>query len=161
MKFDHVSTSVAKLFLGTTAGSVGETSALLILLCGLFLAVRGMMNWRIVVATLGSAFLLSAAFHLAKPEIHPGPLFTLFSGGLMLGAVFMATDMVTAPVTPLGIWVYGTLIGVLTVIIRLFGGLNEGMMYAILLANAAAPLINMMTQPRIYGAPKREKKVKA
>ena len=161
MKFDHVSTSVAKLLLGTTAGSIGETSALLILVCGLFLAFRGMMNWRIVASTLGSAFLLSAAFHLANPEVHPGPLFTLFSGGLMLGAVFMATDMVTAPVTPLGIWVYGTLIGVLTVIIRLFGGLNEGMMYAILLANAAAPLINMMTQPRIYGAPKREKKVKA
>ena len=152
MKFDQIQTSVLQLMLGTTAGSVGETSSLLILLCGAYLAIRGMMNWRIVAAVLGSAFLLSWAFHLTNPQIHPSPFFTLFSGGLMLGAVFMATDMVTAPVTPLGVWIYGILIGVLTVIIRLFGGLNEGMMYAILLGNAAAPLISRMTQPRTFGA---------
>jgi electron transport complex protein RnfD len=70
----------------------------------------------------------------------------------MLGAVFMATDMVSSPVTPLGLWVYGILIGTVTVVIRLFGGLNEGVMYAILLANAASPLINQLTQPKIYGA---------
>jgi electron transport complex protein RnfD len=76
----------------------------------------------------------------------------LLSGGLMLGAVFMATDMVTSPVTPLGLWLFAVLIGVLTVVIRVWGGLPEGVMYAILLANAAAPLLNLLTQPRIYGA---------
>ena len=72
----------------------------------------------------------------------------------MLGAVFMATDMVASPVTPIGVWIYGGIIGFVTVIIRLFGGLNEGVMYAILLANACSPLISAATQPRIYGAGK-------
>ncbi len=77
---------------------------------------------------------------------------------LMLGAVFMATDMVASPTTPLGVWIYGAIIGFLTVIIRLFGGLPEGIMYAILLGNAASPLIAQMTQPRIYGARHEEDK---
>jgi electron transport complex protein RnfD len=76
----------------------------------------------------------------------------LFSGGLMLGAMFMATDMVASPVTPLGSVIYGLLIGAVTVVIRLFGGLNEGVMYAILLANALSPLISDWTQPRVFGA---------
>jgi len=76
----------------------------------------------------------------------------LFSGGLMLGAWFMASDMVGSPVTPRGVIIYGLLIGFLTVIIRLFGGLSEGVMYAILLGNAATPLIDQFTQPRVFGA---------
>ncbi len=151
MKFEHVETSPVALFLGTVAGSAGETSAGLILLCGVYLMCRRMMSTRIVAATLGSAFLLSAAFHLRDPSVYPDPFFTLAAGGFMLGAVFMATDMVTSPVTPLGVWIYGALIGSITVVIRLFGGLNEGVMYAILLANAASPVINNLTQPRIYG----------
>jgi electron transport complex protein RnfD len=158
MKFDQVSTDSIKMLLGASAGSAGETSALLILLCGLYLVARKFMDWRITFSVLASAALLSGVFHLVNPEIYPTPLFTLCSGGLMLGAVFMATDMVSSPVTPLGVWIYGALIGVVTVIIRLFGGLNEGVMYAILLANACAPLINSMTQPRIYGAVKPARK---
>lgn len=154
MKFDGVSEDTIQLFIGTTAGSAGETSAMLILLCGCFLALRRMMDWRITAAVLLSAALTSGVFFLINPDIYPDPLFTLFSGGLMLGAVFMATDMVASPVTPVGIWIYGGIIGFVTVIIRLFGGLNEGVMYAILLANAASPLISAITQPRIYGARK-------
>jgi electron transport complex protein RnfD len=160
MKFDHIETSPIALFLGTVAGSAGETSAGLILLCGLYLMIRRMMSWRIVVAVLGSAFLLSGAFYLKNAELYPSPFFTLASGGLMLGAVFMATDMVSSPVTARGLWIYGALIGSVTVIIRLFGGLNEGVMYAILLGNAATPLINNLTQPRIYGWTKPAKKKK-
>jgi len=93
----------------------------------------------------------SIPFHMLDPYIYPGPLFTLFSGGLMLGAMFMASDMVASPVTPLGVWIYGGLIGFLTVIIRLFGGLPEGVMYAILLGNAASPLIATWTHPRVFG----------
>jgi electron transport complex protein RnfD len=161
MKFDHIVTGPLQLLVGTVAGSAGETSAGLILLCGAFLAMRRMLDWRIVAAVLGSAALLSGALYLSNPAIYPSPLFTLTSGGLMLGAVFMATDMVASPVTPKGVWIYGAMIGVITVVIRLFGGLNEGVMYAILLANAASPLISRLTQPRRYGAPKKARKVKA
>lgn len=139
------------LFTGMTAGSTGETSALLILLCGGYLALRRMLNWQIPVAMLAGAVLTALPFWFYAPETYPPPLFVLFSGGLMLGAVFMATDMVASPVTPLGMWVYGLLMGFLTVVIRFWGGLPEGVMYAILLGNAASPLIEAITQPRIYG----------
>ncbi len=154
MKFEHISTGTVELLLGTTAGSSGETSALIILGCGLYLVARKMMNWRITFSVLLTAYLTSGLFYLINPDVYPDPVFTLFSGGLMLGAVFMATDMVASPVTPKGVWIYGALIGFVTVIIRLFGGLNEGVMYAILLANACSPLISAVTQPRIYGATK-------
>ncbi len=157
MKFEQTSTDTLQLLTGTVSGSAGETSALLILLCGLYLIARKMMDWRITAGVLGSAAAVSGLFYLIRPEIYPDPLFTLFSGGLMLGAVFMATDMVASPETSKGVWIYGALIGVLTVIIRLFGGLNEGVMYAILLGNAMSPLISRVTQPRRYGAVKKEK----
>jgi electron transport complex protein RnfD len=157
MKFDHVAVDTTALFTGTVSGSAGETSALLILLCGLYLVVRKMMDWRIAAGMLASAFLVSGAFFLVNPAVYPHPLFTLFAGGIMLGAVFMLTDMVASPVTPLGVWLYGGLVGLITVIIRLFGGLPEGVMYAILLGNAASPLISAVTQPRIYGAVKKPK----
>ncbi len=154
MKFDQFSTDKMELMLGTTAGSVGETSALLILVCGLYLVFRKMMDWRITASILITAGGVSGIFYMIDPVMYPDPIFTLCSGGLMLGAVFMATDMVASPVTPIGVWIYGALIGVITVIIRLFGGLNEGVMYAILLGNACSPLISLATQPRIYGARK-------
>ena len=81
----------------------------------------------------------------------PPATFMLFSGGLMLGAVFMATDMVSSPVTPWGVWIYGAFIGVLVIIIRLFGGLPEGVAYAIVLANSIVPILNQLTKPRAYG----------
>ncbi len=158
MKFEHIQTDTVQLLTGTVVGSAGETSALLIFVCGLYLIARKMMDWRITAGVLGSAAALSGIFYLVNPEIYPSPLFTLFSGGLMLGAVFMATDMVGSPETRKGVWVYGALIGVLTVIIRLWGGLNEGVMYAILLGNAMSPLISKFTQPRRYGHVKAKKK---
>lgn len=155
-KFEQVGTDTLDLFTGMVPGSSGETSALLILVCGAYLALRRMMDWRIPAAVLSSAFLTAAVFHRLDPQ-YPEPLFMLFSGGLMLGAVFMASDMVGSPVTPLGVWLYGTLIGVLTIVIRLFGGLTEGVMYAILLGNAASPLIEAATQPRVFGRRRPEK----
>jgi len=156
MKFEHVPADSIELLLGTTAGSSGETGALLILLCGCYLIFRNMMNWRITASILLTAALFSGICHAINPEIYPDPLFTVCSGGLMLGAVFMATDMVGSPVTPVGIWIYGILIGLLTVIIRFWGGLSEGVMYAILLGNAFSPLISSVTQPKRYGAPQKE-----
>lgn len=151
-KFENVLASPADFLTGTVTASAGETSAVLILLCGLYLAVRRFLDWRIPVAVLGAAALAAWAFQLYNPERYPDPLFVLLSGGLMLGAVFMATDMATSPVTPKGVWIYGGLIGVVTVMIRYFGGLTEGVMYAILIGNALAPLIDQYTQPKVFGA---------
>lgn len=150
-KFEQTTTPLLDLFTGMTAGSTGETSALLILLGGIYLAARRMLDWKIPLAVLAGAFLTAAVFFLADADKYPSPLFMLLSGGLMLGAVFMASDMVASPVTPWGVVIYGLFIGSLTVIIRLFGGLPEGVMYAILLGNAVSPLIEQVTQPRIYG----------
>lgn len=150
MKFEGQTTEVASLFVGTTGGSLGETSALLILLCGGYLAWRGYLNWRIPASILLTVALFAGLLHLANAK-YPGAPFMLFSGGLMLGAVFMATDMVTAPVTNLGRWIFGAGIGILVVVIRLWGGLPEGVMYAILLMNAMVPFINRATQPRVFG----------
>lgn len=157
-KFGGVTTPVMDLFTGMSAGSSGETAAMLILLCGAYLVARRMMDWRIPVGILASAALTAWVLNLIDPVAYPGPLFMLFSGGLMLGAVFMASDMVGSPVTPLGVWIYAALIGVVTIIIRLFGGLTEGVMYAILLGNAMAPLIEQVTQPRAYGHLKKASK---
>ncbi len=151
MKFEQVATPVMDLFTGMVAGSAGETSTVAILLGGAYLAARRMMDWRIPTAVLLSAALTGSLFWWLDPGQYPDPLFILLSGGLMLGAVFMASDMVASPVTPLGVWVYGGLIGFVTVVIRLFGGLPEGVMYAILLGNAASPLISGWTQPRVFG----------
>jgi electron transport complex protein RnfD len=154
-KFSGVVTDTAELAFGLTAGSTGETSALLIALGGLYMIVRRVANWRIPAAILLTVGVLSAAFHALDPARYPEPVFMLLSGGLMLGAVFMATDTVASPLTPLGTWLYGALIGVLTLMIRLFGGLPEGVMYAILLANAAAPLIDRWLQPKPFGSHRR------
>jgi electron transport complex protein RnfD len=149
-KFECVATGVSDLFLGGVAGSIGETSSLLILCCGAYLAIRKMLDWRIPVGIIASAAILTGILHAVDPT-YPTPLFTVFSGGLMLGAVFMATDMVTSPINPLAVWVYSAFIGMVVVVIRIWGGLPEGVMYVILLANALVPLMNRLMIPRVYG----------
>jgi electron transport complex protein RnfD len=156
-KFENVLATPTDFLTGSVTASAGETSAVLILLCGLYLVVRKFMDWRIPVAVLGSAALTALVFQWIDPARYPDPLFVLLSGGLMIGAVFMATDMATSPVTPKGVWIYGALIGVLTVMIRYFGGLTEGVMYAILIGNALAPLIDQVTQPKVFGQVKGKK----
>jgi Na+-translocating ferredoxin:NAD+ oxidoreductase subunit D len=151
MKFEHELTGVGKLFLGNTAGSLGETSAVLILLCGAYLAVRRYLDWRIPVSIFATVGLMQGALHFASPERYATAAFQLLSGGLVLGAVYMATDMVTAPVTKLGRWLFGFGIGVVVVVIRVWGGLPEGVMYAILLMNGLVPYINRVTQPSPFG----------
>jgi len=155
MKFESTSTDLFNLFIGSTGGSIGETSTLLILVGGLYLASRNHLNWRIPASIFATVLVLAGAIHLLDAT-KPGPLFMLCSGGLMLGAVYMATDMVTSPVTSLGCWVFGFGIGFLVVVIRLWGGLPEGVMYAILLMNALVPFINRATQPRVFGTEGRK-----
>lgn len=156
-KFENVTASAHDLLTGAVTASAGETSAILILLCGAYLAARKFMDWRIPVAVLASAAFTAWMFQLYDPAHYPAPIFVLLSGGLMLGAVYMATDMATSPVTPVGVWIYGAVIGVVTVMIRYFGGLTEGVMYAILLGNALTPFIDRYTQPRVFGTRQRRK----
>ncbi len=151
MKFDHLTTDWVELLIGKTGGSLGETCALLLILAGLYLVVKNIINWRIPVSILLSVSIFSGIFYFIDPQIYPSPLFMILSGGLLLGAVFMATDLVTSPITQKGIWIFGIGIGILVVLIRNWGGLPEGVMYAILLMNAFTPLINRFTKNRTFG----------
>ena len=150
LKFEKQVTPISDLILGTTGGSAGETAALVIIAGGVYLGFRGFLNWRAPVAILATVALFSGVVHFID-STKPDALFMLFSGGLMLGAVYMATDMVTVPVTNAGRWVFGISVGLLTAIIRIWGGLPEGVMYAILIMNALTPFINQATQPRVFG----------
>ncbi|UCE87652.1 MAG: RnfABCDGE type electron transport complex subunit D, partial [Deltaproteobacteria bacterium] len=150
-KFEQQFTDVGALFMGYTSGSLGETSAALLLVCGAWLAARRMFDWRLPVSTLLSAAVCATGMHLLSPQTYPSPAFTLLSGGLLFAAVFMVTDPVTSPTTARGAWIFGIGVGFVTVLIRLFGGLPEGVMYAVLLMNAMTPHINRKTQPRTFG----------
>ncbi|MFW5749325.1 MAG: RnfABCDGE type electron transport complex subunit D [Halanaerobium sp.] len=144
MKMDGIATDSWNLFVGQIGGSLGETSALALLLGFSYLLYKGYVNWRIPLAMVGTVFLGTFAFGA-------DPIFHIFAGGLMLGALFMATDMVSSPTTKLGRWIFGIGAGLLVVIIRLWGGYPEGVMYSILLMNTAVPLINRYTRPRSLG----------
>ncbi len=151
MKFEQIATDYIELLIGNTAGSLGETSAALILLGGVFLLFKKIINWRIPLSILITVTVFSSIFYFIDPVVYPSPLFMLLSGGLLLGTFYMATDLVTSPLTPKGLWIYGIGIGIFVVLIRLWGGLPEGVMYAILLMNAATPLINKFARVRTYG----------
>lgn len=141
------------LFLGTVAGSLGETSALLILLGGAFLVYRKVASWQLMVSTILSGTVLAAILHFAGVQHASGvpaapPLFTLLSGGFLFGAIFMVTDPVSAPKTKAAQWIAGSLVGLITVIIRTFSLFTEGMMFAILIVNAVTPLIELKLKQR-------------
>jgi electron transport complex protein RnfD len=151
MKFEYQSTPLWSLAVGKTSGCIGETSGLLLILGGLYLVLRRGLDWRMPVSILSTVFLFAAVLYLIGPNQYPGPLFSLFSGGLLLGAIYMATDPVTSPLSPRGTWIFGIGVGLLVVLIRVYGGFPEGVMYAILLMNAATPLIDRYTQSRVFG----------
>ncbi|MBT3197087.1 MAG: RnfABCDGE type electron transport complex subunit D [Gammaproteobacteria bacterium] len=151
MKFEQTDTPIFALMFGNTSGSLGETSGLLLMVGGLYLLLRRALEWRIPLAIFLSAGLFTLLLQQLDPLRFPDIHFTLFSGGMLLGAIYMATDPVTSPITPKGAWYFGIGIGLLVVLIRNFGGLPEGMLYAILLMNAATPLINRYTQPQVFG----------
>lgn len=150
-KFENIMTQYGDLLTGNIGGSLGETSAIAILIGGIYLLVKKYADWRIPVSFLGSVFILGGIFWLINPAQFPDPIFHLLSGGLMFGAFFMATEMVTSPITPKGAWIFGAGAGLILIIIRLYGGLPEGVMYSILLMNSVTPLINRYTRPEIFG----------
>jgi electron transport complex protein RnfD len=143
--------SLSQLFFGNVGGSLGETSALALIIGGIYLLYKGHIDWRIPFSYLGTVFVLTAIAGLFHTERLLYPFFHLLSGGLLLGAFFMATDWVTSPITKKGRIIFGLGCGLLTVIIRLWGGYPEGVCYSILLMNLATPLIDRYTKARIFG----------
>jgi electron transport complex protein RnfD len=139
------------LFFGNTGGSLGETSALALIIGGLFLLFRRVIDWRIPLGIILSLTVFTGIFWVSNPGKYASPLFHILTGGLLLGAFFMATDMVTSPITPRGTWIYATGIGIVVGLVRLFGGFPEGVMYSILFMNTFVPLLNRYTRPRILG----------
>ena len=131
-------------------GTVGEVCALALLLGLAYMLWKKIITWHIPVSIIGTVFVLAGLFHLANP-VYADPLTVILSGGLMLGAIFMATDYVTSPMTPKGQIIYGVSIGVLTLVIRNWGSYPEGMSFAILIMNAFTPIINMYVKPKRFG----------
>ena len=136
--------------LGGGAGTIGEICGLALLAGFAFMLWRRIITWHIPVSIIVSAFAFSAVMHLINP-IYADPTTVILSGGLLLGAIFMATDYVTSPMTPNGQIIYGISIGLLTIIIRNWGAYPEGMSFAILIMNAFTPLINSHFKPKRYG----------
>lgn len=138
------------LLVGQTGGCLGEVSALALLIGLAYMLARRIVTWHIPVSILLTVFVLSGLLHLYNP-MYASPVTVLLTGGLMLGACFMATDYVTSPMTPKGQLIYGVAIGFLTVVIRTFGAYPEGMSFAILIMNAFTPLINTYCKPKRFG----------
>lgn len=147
--------STMDLFLGNVGGCIGETSALLLLIGFAYLLVKKVITARIPLAFIGTVAVLTLLFPMGNPAFS-WMLAQVFGGGLMLGAIFMATDYVTSPVTKLGQIIFGIGCGVITVLIRYFGGYSEGVSFAILVMNACVVLLDKIGHPVKFGAPKKE-----
>jgi electron transport complex protein RnfD len=130
------------IFMGEVGGCLGETSALALLIGGIYLLIRRTINFHIPLAVLLSAFVFAAIAYLINPDAYISPVCHLCSGGLLIGAFFIATDPVTAPLTRRGMWIFGIGVGAITMLIRIVGEYPEGMMYSVLLMNAVTPLID-------------------
>ncbi|MBN1794596.1 MAG: RnfABCDGE type electron transport complex subunit D [Candidatus Omnitrophica bacterium] len=150
-KFQHEFAALKDLFFGNVSGSLGETSAFCVLLGGIYLFYKKYGDWRIPGSILSTVFVYSGILWVINPAC-PSPIFHLLAGGLMYGAVFQASDPVTSPVSAKGKIIFGIGIGLILVTIRIWGGLTEGVMYAILFMNALTPLIDRITIPRRFGA---------
>jgi electron transport complex protein RnfD len=143
---------VRDMLLGITSGSIGEMSALALILGGVFLIGRKVISWHIPVTVLGTIAVMTGIFWWVDPEQYANPLIHVLSGGAILGAFYMATDLVTSPVTKKGMVIFALGVGVITVVIRLFGSYPEGISFAILIMNAFVPLINTYFKPRRFGS---------
>lgn len=143
--------ATSDMLLGNIGGSLGEISALMLILGGLYMLFKKVITWHIPVSVIASVGVIAAIFWLADPQSYVNPVYHLLTGGLMLGAIFMATDMVSSPMTPKGQIIYGVGIGVITISIRLFGAYPEGISFAILIMNAFTPLINTYVKPKRFG----------
>lgn len=146
--------SYLKFLVGFQGGSLGEISAIALALGFVYLLIRKVISWHIPVTVIATTLVFTGALWIVNPETNADPLFHLLTGGLMLGAIFMATDYVTSPMHVKGMIVFAIGIGVLTVLIRVYGSYPEGVSFAILIMNAFVPLINKYVKPKRFGARK-------
>jgi electron transport complex protein RnfD len=145
---------IMDMLIGKIGGSLGEISAIALLIGFAYLLIRQVVTWHIPISILATVAIFTGILHIAAPAQFVSPVLHLLTGGLMLGAIFMATDYVTSPMHPKGMLVYGVGIGVITVVIRCFGSYPEGVSFAILIMNAATPLINRYMKPKRFGTAK-------
>ncbi|MCI6523746.1 MAG: RnfABCDGE type electron transport complex subunit D, partial [Parabacteroides sp.] len=143
--------SMVDMLIGHIGGSLGEVSAIALLLGFAFLLWKKIITWHIPVSILATVFVFTGILYLINPTVYVNPFIHLLSGGLLLGSIFMATDYVTSPMSKNGMIVYGVGIGLLTSVIRIFGSYPEGMSFAILIMNAFTPLINSYIKPKHFG----------
>ena len=147
-----------EMFYGQMGGSLGEIAAIAILIGGIYMLARKIITWHVPVSTIGTVAIFTGILWLIDPQHNADPLFHILTGGLLLGAIFMATDYVTSPMSKSGMIVFGVGIGLLTVVIRVFGAYPEGVSFAILIMNALVPLINKYMKPKLFGAVKKKRK---
>jgi H+/Na+-translocating ferredoxin:NAD+ oxidoreductase subunit D len=141
----------AQMFLGNMGGSIGEVAAVALLIGFVYLLLKKIITWHIPVSVMGSMAIFTTILWLINPEKNMDPMFHLLAGGVLLGAIFMATDYVTSPMNPKTMIIYGCGIGILTVIIRVWGAYPEGVSFAILIMNAFVPLMNAYIKPKRFG----------
>lgn len=149
--------STLDMLIGNMGGSFGEVSAIALIIGGIYLLLRRVITWHIPVFVLLGATVLSGAMWLSDSTVYASPLVHILTGGMLLGAIFMATDYVTSPMSKMGMMVYGLLIGMLAITIRIWGAYPEGVSFAILIMNALVPLINRYIKPRKFGVVRRAK----
>ncbi len=140
-----------QLFIGNIGGSLGEVSAIALIIGGLYILIKKIITWHIPVSMIGTIIIFTGILWLIDSEKYADPLFHILTGGILLGAIFMATDMVTSPMTPKGMLIFGIGIGIITVVIRVFGAYPEGVSFAILIMNGFVPLINKYIKPKRFG----------
>jgi Na+-translocating ferredoxin:NAD+ oxidoreductase subunit D len=140
-----------QMFLGQMGGSLGEVSAIALILGFLWLLYKRIITWHIPVTMVAAIFIFTGVLYLIDPSKNASPLFHILTGGVMLGAIYMATDLVTSPMTKAGMIIYATGIGIITVVIRVYGSYPEGVSFAILIMNAFVPLINKYVKPSRFG----------
>ncbi len=143
--------SPAQMFLGDIGGSIGEVAAAALLIGFVWLLLRKVITWHIPVAVVGSIAVFTGILWLINPEKNADPMFHILAGGVLLGAIYMATDYVTSPMVPKAMLIYGCGIGIITVVIRVYGAYPEGVSFAILIMNAFVPLMNAYIKPRRFG----------
>ncbi|MGV8827103.1 MAG: RnfABCDGE type electron transport complex subunit D [Breznakibacter sp.] len=144
------------MFMGNMGGSAGEIAAVALLLGLAYMLIRKIITWHIPISIFASIFIFTGLLNFSNPEAYAGPMFHLLTGGVMLGAIFMATDYVTSPMSKGGMILYGVGIGVITVLIRVFGVYPEGVSFAILIMNGFTPLIDRYIKPKAFGEVARE-----
>jgi len=143
--------TTAQMFLGKMGGSIGEVAAVALLIGFVYLLVRKVITWHIPVSVIGSMVIFTTILWLVNPERNADPSFHILAGGVLLGAIYMATDYVTSPMVPKAMLIYGCGIGIITVIIRVYGAYPEGVSFAILIMNAFVPLMNAYIKPKRFG----------